>query len=819
MSESHPEAAPRIVATNDAKTKLTENFRIGRGGTVAKAPLAVKWGSSTVPRVKYVCALAFLTLCGVRAHAQVAAAPPAPGEFSVAEPPRPSPSPDGATKGEPPFDAEIRGRVVERGSASVLTGARIVTQQGQSAEADRDGRFVLKVRSGHVELAITEDQYEPLHVTEELKPGEGLRVEYRLTPLPSYKRRYQSTVRGEARHEGERFHLQDEELHQTAGTLGDPFRVIGLLPGVAAPLTLLPIYVIRGASPGTTGFFLDGMRVPQLFHFIAGGGIIHPRLVDNLELYPGVYDVSFGHYAGGIIDAETRPARTDAPAHGEIELRIYDASALVELKLPKDIKVEVAGHYGWPSFLVDLFEPQVQLSYWDFQLRADWKTLTVEVLGSYDYLFLVTRQAVPADPKHGIVGFPEQDSEERLEFYRVQIRDRHKLGRAETEVALVGGYDEFEYTGASVVKLSLALRGNLSRRWSRFRLFTGFDSELSQFTASNFAPGTGRDQPDAVGDLGANRNGVEAGAFIQGTLEAVRHRLWLTIGARADVYNAQAVTLFGIDPRFEFRARLLPWLQISGGIGLYQQPPSFPIPLPGVDTFALQLGLQRAVQAAYSVEAALPEKTSIRLTGFWEQFYNVDDAILDFTVAFCTAPPPESLTGLPARITRPVDGYSYGLEFLARKNAGRFTGWISYTLSQSMRLYSCGLRPADYDQTHVLNVVGQVRLPWQLMVGARLLVQTGRPVTEITSLTGISTTRNNVRLPTFVQLDVRLDREWLFRKWALSAFLEVVNITYSESVLGLQYPTDPTTGITNYLAPQLSGFNWILPSIGLRGRF
>ena len=84
-------------------------------------------------------------------------------------------------------------------------------------------------------------------------------------------------------------------------------------------------------------------------------------------------------------------------------------------------------------------------------------------------------------------------------------------------------------------------------------------------------------------------------------------RLWATAGVRADVYHASGVTLLGVDPRFQFRAKLLPQLTISGGIGLYQQPPSFPIALPGVDTFALQLGLQRAIQAAYSVEVELPQ--------------------------------------------------------------------------------------------------------------------------------------------------------------------------------------------------------------------
>jgi hypothetical protein len=707
--------------------------------------------------------------------------------------------------------------VFERGSLTPLAGAHITTGSGESANSDADGRFTVRVPAGEVAVAVTLDGYEALHLTETLARGQGLTVEYRLLVLPTYKRRYVSTVRGEARHEGERFTLRDEELHQTAGTLGDPFRVVGLLPGVAQPLTLLPVYVIRGASPGTNGFFLDGMRVPQLFHFVVGGGVVHARLVDRLDFYPGVYDVSFGHYAGGVIDSETRPARGDAKAHGEVELRLYDVSTLGEAKLPGDVRVEVAGHYGYPAFLVHAFDSRVDISYWDFQLRADWKTLTVEALGSFDSLTVVTDPGRPATKLKPAV--PATIGHNQLEFYRVQIRDRHKLGRVDTEAAISGGFDEFEAFGPTVAKLSLDWRANLRARWSRFRLSAGLDGELSRFTASSFDPTSGSDQPDALGELGGTRNGVEAGVFVEGNVEILRRHLWATAGVRADVYNSSGVTLLGIDPRFQFRARLLPWLSINGGIGLYQQPPSFPIALPGVDTFALQLGLQRAIQAAYGVEAKLPADVTFSVTGYWQQFYNVNDAVLDFSIAVCTAPPPESLHGFVSRVTRQIDGRAFGMEILARKQVGRFTGWLAYTLSRTERNYSCGLRPSDYDQTHVLNAVAQVRLPWNLMAGARLLLQTGRPVTILQPPDGRSTVRNNTRLPDYVQLDLRIDREWFFRKWALSVFLEVVNVTYSESILGILYPTDPDTGITRYDMPQLNGFKWILPSIGVRGRF
>ena len=57
----------------------------------------------------------------------------------------------------------------------------------------------------------------------------------------------------------------------------------------------------------------------------------------------------------------------------------------------------------------------------------------------------------------------------------------------------------------------------------------------------------------------------------------------------------------------------------------------------------------------------------------------------------------------------------------------------------------------------------------------------------------------------------------MFRRFALDVFLEVVNATYSQAVFGIAYPRQGN--ITRFDMPELNGFNWILPSIGVRGRF
>ena len=721
---------------------------------------------------------------------------------------------------EPTKKARLSGRVFERASSAVISGATLWTQDGRSAVSDADGRFTLDVEPGAVEITVTANGYEPSHFVETLKPNTARTVEYRLLPREENKRtRYQSRVIGAAHHEGESFTLRDDELLKVPGAAGDPFRVIASLPGVLAPIPLLPIYVVRGGSPGQNGFFLDGMRVPQLFHLVFVDGVVHPRMLDRIDFYPGSYDTTFGRTSSGVVDAATRPARTDAPWHGELELKLYDVSALAEARIPGGVQVLAAGRYGYPGPIIHLVAPGVDLSYWDYQLRVDWRGLTLEALGSSDAL------AISQTPGGQT---PSAAAQFMVEFHRIQLREVYRRGRFELEAAIVGGLDRMSlFSGQGVQKLGLTLRVNTRLKLSFLSLALGADSELSQFVAAQFATDQNKAAPDELGDLAGNRNGVVAGAYAQGTLSLERwihHPLTITAGVRADVYNANGVTLLGLDPRVLVRFVPFKQLELFGGFGQYSQAPSFPVPLPGIDTFALQLGLQKNVQGSFGVRVLLPESISVSATGYYGSFSNINDVVIDFQAAACTSPPPESIKGLAAFITRQTFGAGYGLELLVRKQSGRgrVSGWIAYTLSRSERVFPCGLAPSDFDQTHVLNAVVQVRLPWRLMAGLRLNVQTGRPYTllkaDLASAT-FSGSRNNQRLPTYVQLDLRLDREWVFRRWALALFVELLNVTYSESIYGVTFPKDPTLMITRYDQPQFQGFSWILPSIGARGRF
>jgi len=79
------------------------------------------------------------------------------------------------------------------------------------------------------------------------------------------------------------------------------------------------------------------------------------------------------------------------------------------------------------------------------------------------------------------------------------------------------------------------------------------------------------------------------------------------------------------------------------------------------------------------------------------------------------------------------EGRSYGLELMFRKNAGRLTGWIAYTLSRSLTRIA-GINggrwyDATNDRRHVASVVGIFSVDPRWQVSGAWTFSSGNPIT------------------------------------------------------------------------------------------
>ena len=168
-------------------------------------------------------------------------------------------------------------------------------------------------------------------------------------------------------------------------------------------------------------------------------------------------------------------------------------------------------------------------------------------------------------------------------------------------------------------------------------------------------------------------------------------------------------------------------------------------------------------------------------------------------------------------------GKAYGVEFLLRKNSGKLTGWISYTLSWSHRQFdeinSGHWFPSRYDRRHNGAIVAQyafnkrlaISMVWEFISGSRFTPVIGQYVLLAPTLTGadlipVYSGINEVRLASSHRLDVGLKyKSKPDRKFQWQWFIGVYNVYNRANPVGINIEQDEVSGTLRYTQPGLFG--------------
>ena len=172
-------------------------------------------------------------------------------------------------------------------------------------------------------------------------------------------------------------------------------------------------------------------------------------------------------------------------------------------------------------------------------------------------------------------------------------------------------------------------------------------------------------------------------------------------------------------------------------------------------------------------------------------------------------------------------GRAYGIEFLAKKNKGKLTGWVGYTLSKSERKID-GVNDNNwynlrYDRTHDFTVVGMYDVTKRLNVSAIWTYQTGNAVTlpvgiyEIGGTTGYYYTgRNEYRMPAYHRLDLGATLQMKNRKrWKSELAFSLYNAYGRENPYLITFKEDDSDKV---VAEQTALFRFV-PSISYNFKF
>jgi len=179
---------------------------------------------------------------------------------------------------------------------------------------------------------------------------------------------------------------------------------------------------------------------------------------------------------------------------------------------------------------------------------------------------------------------------------------------------------------------------------------------------------------------------------------------------------------------------------------------------------------------------------------------------------------------------------AYGLEVYLKKNSGRLTGWLSYTLSRSEQRTpgrtpnEIGINNGDwylngYDKTHDISLTSSYELSEKWQLNSNFVLQTGRPVNfpvgqfEFQDLNiPVFEGRNFNRLPTFHRLDISATYtpEKQNKKWSSSWNFGIYNVYNRRNAASLNFEQNSTTGQNEAVRFSIFG---IVPSVSYNFKF
>jgi TonB family protein len=749
-------------------------------------------------------------------------------------------TPDAGAAIDPDGPVNVSGFVRERGSRKPLTGVDVIIEDLEhSTITDDFGYFAFHgIPAGTFRLLVAAPGYEKFETEEDVFPGQATEVVYFVRESPTGVNETIVRVKAEKKEVTKRS-ISIETIERIPGTFGDPVKVVQNLPGVARSPFDFGLLIVRGSAPEDSGAHIDGIRVPQLFHFGGFRSVLTPIMLESVDFYPGGFGPTYGRLMGGVLDVRTRNEYEDT-IHGLVQMDLLDASAAITGPIKKKGERNpiggfvIAARRSYLDLVLPLLAPSsvdlggIILPQWtDLQGKLTLRPTPNHRVSVLAYWSQDRAGARSEDPASANNEATQGDFLFRNDFWRVGMAWKAKADeRFRSDLNVSFGQDLARFDIGTFAKIDvdtfilqiredaeIDLIPELTLRFGADIIVSwfGFNFDFQNFNVRGFG-----DDPTAEREaFNLQQRDVAFGpaAFVEGRFKLADERITLVPGFRFDGYTVPDNFEFAtIDPRFQFRITPDPKkvLDLKGSVGIYHQnPQGFEIVEATGNT---ELQPEQSIQVTFGTEVRFTEFFSLDVQGFYKR--------LDQLVTFN----PGGAGDRQALWQNNGEGNIYGAEvFLRLKQWNNLEGWISLTLQRSERqdCPDCDPYWFDFDQPVIFDAVLSYGLPYGFRVGARWRYVSGNPETPIVDSIYDSDTNNYVplqgdensdRLPDFHALDIRIDKDINFRRWKMTVYLDLMNVYNRQNPESRVHNFDYTENTFLVGLP-------ILPNLGFKAQF
>lgn len=663
------------------------------------------------------------------------------------------------------------------------------------------------------------------------------------------------------------------EIKRTPGGNRDISKVIRSLPGVSSPPSFRNDIIIRGGAPSENVFYLDGIQIPVINHFQTQGssggpvGMINVDLLREVDFYSGAFPANRGNALSSVFDFQLKDPRRDKWTMNGV-VGATDLGLTFEGPVTENSSLVFSVRRSYLKFLFSIFNLPFLPVYNDAQFKYSVRLgendrLTFLGIGAIDDFSLNFDAPEKADT-------PEERDEAAYTLralpvttqwnYTVGAKYEHFRANGTTTVVfstnrlnndVIKYRDNDESTPANLVQdyrskeTEYKFRLEDNGASGRFKYSYGVSGERAVYDTREFSRVVTQQGPQ-LRDYSSRLALLKWGAFAQSSIGLAKEKVTISAGVRADAnnYSADMSNLLDqLSPRISASWRMTPALSLNFNTGVYYQLPAYTVL--GYREGDILVNKNNDVKYIKSehmvagVEVNLKRNARITVEGFYKN-YSQYPFQLDDSVSLANLGADFGTIG-NAPVSSSSDGRSYGGEFLLQQKLFRgYYGLLAYTWVRSEFEDRTGnLVPSSWDNRHLISLTGGKRFARNWELGLRFLLSGGSPYTpynvnetlrrdnwDIRPFAIPDYNRlNSMRIGSYHQLDLRIDKKYFFPKWSLDVYLDVQNVygfsARFQDVIDVQRDAEGTPiedpAMPGFYAPKYipSTYGTILPTIGL----
>ncbi|MDA3798465.1 MAG: TonB-dependent receptor [Kiritimatiellae bacterium] len=543
--------------------------------------------------------------------------------------------------------------------------------------------------------------------------------------------------------------MKDIKRLPAIGGQPDVLRATRILPGIQTQNEMSSMLVIRGGDPGQNMYLLDDTELLSVNHLGGIMSVFNPDIIKDVRIYKGGFPAKYGGKLSSIVDITQRTGNSDE-FKGAFGVGITDLSLSLEGKLGENTTYIFNGRktvfdallYGMSS-IMDGNESKLFYGFYDASMKISWTAndknkFHFNVFQGDDYIHTMNKKNEYDKANSKVKGKNHWGNfmlagswnsilsskvfgRTVLSYTRYRVRDFQSYNND-----TINGYEKTFLSSVDNLSLNSNWNFRISNAW---RIDAGVHSSFGYYTPYRY-----KIEGESSSFTNVSNEVLNNAVSLSNNLNLFDF-FTADIGLRASNYSYTGVNEFSLEPRLDMNVNMKDWGRINMNYMHVSQ----------MSHLFLSPGTIYVNETWLPASKGIPVSKSKQYSASWSKsFHNnmfvfslgayqkdMSDLITAKSVYFDAT----SLEKWENIVETNGFGTVQGIELMIKKNHGRWTGIISYHLSQATRQFE-NINGGEaylyeFNRPHDFSIFASYELNEKWTFSAAWCYQSGLPYTPV----------------------------------------------------------------------------------------